>query len=287
MGNGVPSGSRGRVAATVGLPQTQRAAIPTTPRAGRPSWARRTSRSRLGDGREGRRAHASTVAPSAGTPLDQPSPVGVAEGVGSGTPIDGVVVGRLGQARLGDRADQLRHPIRARLPDRVAHGVRLLRHLGRRQVVVDEIDDLTGLDVVQPLARLGRDVRRVAPPLALGLQIGDLVLADRDRERERRDLLSLVDVGADRRHQHERREDDEPQHDHHEAGEADAAEPRADVDRPPLARRPAGTRRGSRLRLPRLPLSSTSGRRQPLNRGKAARPMNSAASPSSSSMRRS
>ena len=31
--------------------------------------------------------------------------------------------------------------------------------------------------------------------------------------------------------QDERREDDEAQHDHHEAGEADAAEPGADIDR--------------------------------------------------------
>ena len=269
----MPSSSRGAVAATVGLPHTQRAAMPTTPRAGRPSCSRRTARSASLTGGNGGVVTGSRVPSAAGTPLDRGPrsdsasrlrgrrrcPPGV--WTGSGTPIVGAFTVCDRPASVTERTNCDIQSV-LRLLDLVAHRRLLLRRELGRQVVVDEVDDLAGPDVVQPLARLRRDVGGVGPALALRLEVGDLLAADLDGRLERRDLLSLVDVRADRRHQHEGREDDEPQHDHHEAREPDAAEPLPHVDRPPRGPAPRGSAKGEPPSRPRLPLSRRM--RQPL-----------------------
>ena len=181
----MPSGSRGAVAATVGLPHTQRAAMPTTPRAGRPSCSRRTARSASLTGGNGGVVTAQGYR-GAGTRLDRRRSGRLGAGrcrVGVGRPARRRRrLHRLREPRRGDRAHELRHPVGAASARRSSlTGACSCGASSGGQVVVDEVDDLARPDVVQPLARLGRDVGGIGPALALRLEVGDLLAADLDR----------------------------------------------------------------------------------------------------------
>ena len=174
----MPSGSRGSVRTTSGSPHGQRWATSATPRAWRPSCRETASRSACATG--GRSARAVTGAPRA-------------------------------RRRCGWTARRSRTRAAARRA-RPASGTGSLVPVAGFGVE-HGVGPLPRLDELQPLPGLLLDVGRVAPPLLLGLEGGDVLLLAGDLVLQRRDVAALADVRRDgRAEQHHEERHDRQQH---------------------------------------------------------------------------
>ena len=251
----MPSGSRGSVATTSGLPHGQRCPIAWMPRGVRPSWAATAASSAAID--HGFPARSSRRSRSAGG----------AWGFG-GLPASSHGLPLLGPPRGGGRAGDGR---------RVAQGRLALQRLA--VLAQHDVRRLAGHHVAEPLVGLCLDERGVVPASLLALELVDAGLALRDLGLQVLDVRALLEVGphrggvGDRQHREDEHQDRRP------AGEPRLpARPRArgwgrrrpgraGTPRWPGRRRPPGPPRGrSEFRLWRVSPD------QPWYRGNAAAP---------------